>query len=107
MPITFEVIKKLAHNRRREILHRHPIDWTASASAGEWQQQGQCIPVTDLSIRIKIAFNNQMLQQETTNPGAERASVTHGRLRIANIGRSDGWPPQAVRESFAGSAGST
>ena len=40
MPVVLEVIEKLAHNRRRDMLDRHPIDWMTATCAGKWQKQG-------------------------------------------------------------------
>jgi hypothetical protein len=90
---------------RREILHGHAIDGTASVFAGKWQHERQGVAVAGLSVPRQIAFCHKMFEEEAPNPWPEERVILHDRPLSRN-GRSAGWPPAKVRASFEGNAGS-
>ena len=75
--VPFQVIKKLTHDRRCQVFHGHPIDGLASADAGEWQQQCQCVAITGLGVPCEVALGHHVLQQEAADPWADETFVFH------------------------------
>lgn len=104
MPIAFEVIKELTNNRRRQILDCHSVDGMSGAGTGERQQQGQRVTVAGLGVAREIAFGHQVLQEEASNPGANKLPIIHDGSPTASSLRNGGSLPGGARVSFADSA---
>jgi hypothetical protein len=50
MAVPFQVIKKLPHDRRRQIFHGHSIDSLTIFGADERQKQHQRVTITSLGV---------------------------------------------------------
>ena len=63
----------------------------------ERDELSECISIAVLGVAGEIAFSDDMLQQETPNPGAKRL-VSHEKAPWRNV-RSGGLPREAVLAS--------
>ena len=73
--------EELKYAPGHEIVHRKPVDRLAGLGSGERQQECEGVPVTLLRVAGEIALGDDVFEQEPAQPGAERAELTHGRLR--------------------------
>ncbi len=61
MPIPFQVVKELTHDRGGKIFDCHAVNRDAGVFAREWQQQCQRVAVADLRVSRHIPFADQVL----------------------------------------------
>src|ERR1700738_4992638 len=107
VPVPFQMVQELPHDRWGDVGNDHLVDGDAGTLACKWQEQCQRVAVARLRVAGKIAFTDQVLKEEAANPWTKQILVNHDGLRSPRTWRSADWLPEANPGSFADSAGSS
>ena len=100
-----QILKESSGAGWRNVLHAKPLDPSAGGASDERQKLLQRIPIALLRVAGSIPLGNEVLQQESPDPGAKQIGVRHGVAPSRHSARSAGWPHEEARASCSGTPG--
>ncbi len=97
--LLLDILQEGAYALGADLLHGQLVKGLMTLAGDERQQEPQRIAVAQLRLTRKIAFNDEVLKEETADPGAQQSGVIHDPPPAGRSVQSDDSPHEAIPAS--------